>query len=552
MTKAAASTADVVLIGLGGACGIVAHVLTKAGLDVVALEAGGRVDEKMMTLDEIRNDVQAWMSAPKSAHEIPTFREPGADSSAPTAWPTLMVNAVGGSTTHYPGLSARLLPWNFTARSSLTERYGADAIPAESTLVDWPLSYDDLAPHYDRVEQTIGVAGQAVNPFEGTRACDYPLPPLRRSGWNSLMDDAARTLGWHPFPGPAAINSVPHDGRPACTYCGFCTGSGCYRNAKGSVDQNVIPLAEATGRLRVLTGARASRIDVDSAGLARGVTFVKDGRKQFQAARVVVLGTFTYENVRLLFLSTSKAHPNGLGNTNDQLGRHFVAHATPFTYGRFRGRRLNLYNGLWAQATCLEDWNGDNFDHTGLGFVGGGMLTAAQELKPIAAASMPPPPGVPRFGSAWKRWLHENGQSVGMVNGQFDALPYESNRLDLDPGAVDRDGVPRIRITYRQYENEERGCAFLSERAADWLEAAGADEIWQHGTVIEARHCYGGTRMGDDAATSVVDRFGLCHDTPNLAVVGASTFPTAGGLNPTLTLQALSWRTADRIVENLR
>ena len=277
----------------------------------------------------------------------------------------------------------------------------------------------------------------AGSAFEGARARGYPMPPLRRSGWTELTDRGARGLGWHPFPAPAAINSVPYNGNPSCTYCGFCAGNGCYRDAKGSTDTTVIRRAEATGLLRIETGARVTRIATDGDGLVTGAAYVQDGRAQFCPARAVLLATFTYENMRLLLLSSSPAHPRGLGNRHDQVGRHYMAHVTPFAFGSFPGRRLNLFTGLWAQATCVDDWNADNFDHSGLGFIGGGLLVAPHELRPIQFASSPLPPSVPRFGSGWKAWLSANAQSVGGASAQMECLPYEGNRLDLDPRVRD-------------------------------------------------------------------------------------------------------------------
>jgi gluconate 2-dehydrogenase alpha chain len=542
---------DVLIIGLGGAGGIAADVLTRAGLEVVALEAGPRRAPADMTLDELRNDVHAWLAEPKARGELPTWRTDESAEAGVAPWPLLMVNAVGGSTLHYPGLSARFHAWNFAARSASIARYGAGAVPADSTLADWPLGYDELEPSYDEVEHAIGVAGQAgASAFEGARRRGYPLPPLRRTGWTELTADAARTLGWHPFPAPTAINSEPYNGNPECTYCGFCSGNGCYRDAKGSTDANVIRRAEASGLLRIETGARVTRIESDDDGLVTGATYVQDGRERFCPARVVLLATFTYENTRLLLLSRAPAHPHGLANGSDQVGRHYMAHVTPFAFGRFPGRRLNLFNGLWAQATCVDDWNADNFDHNGLGFVGGGLLAASHEFKPIAFAGFPLPPGVPRFGSAWKAWLAANAQSVGALSAQMECLPYEGNRLDLDPVARDPHGLPVVRVTFRVRENELRGSAFLAERQEEWLRAAGASEVWHAPRpFVEARHCYGGTRMGLDPASSVVDAFGFAHSAPNLGVLGTSVYPSSGGHNPTLTLQALAWRTAQRLVE---
>jgi gluconate 2-dehydrogenase alpha chain len=298
-----------------------------------------------------------------------------------------------------------------------------------------------------------------------------------------------------------------------------------------------------------VTGARVTRIEVDGEGLACGASYVRDGRLERADAPCLLLATFTYENVRLLLLSTSPAHPHGLANRHRQVGRHYMAHVTPFVYGRFPGRRLNLYNGLWAQATCVDDWNADNFDHTGLDFVGGALLVAPQELRPLPVAAMPPPPGVARWGAGWKRWLAESGQAVGYLSAQVECLSYEDNVLDLDPLARDREGLPIVRVTHRARENELACAEFMVEKMRSWLAAAGAAETWHAGRhLIEARHCYGGTRMGDDPAASVVDRFGFAHEVPNLGILGTSTFPTTGGHNPTLTMQALAWRTADRWV----
>jgi gluconate 2-dehydrogenase alpha chain len=557
------SDAEVLIVGLGGAGGVAADVLTRAGASVLALEAGERLGTADSRLDEIDNDIRARLSVPKALAEMPTWRADPAGEAGRAPWPLLTVNAVGGTTVHYPGLSARLHPWNFASRTRTIERYGHGALPAGSTVSDWPVSYDELEADYEAVERAIGVAGSAGNlggsltgegsMFEGPRGSDYPMPPLRRTGWTELTDAAARTLGWHPFPAPAAINSIPYNGNPECTYCGFCTGNICHRDAKGSTDANVIRRAEQTGLLRIETGARVTRIDVDAQGVACGARYVKDGREQLARARWVLLATFTYENVRLLLLSASPAFPHGLSNNGGQVGRHYMAHVTPFEFGLFPGRRLNLFSGPWSQATCVDDWNADNFDHSGLGFIGGALLTAAHELKPIAAASASPPPAVPRWGSRWKAWLKEHGQSVGCLSAQVESLSYEENNLDLDPLARDPHGLPVIRVTHRIHEHERASAAFMREKMRGWLQAAGASESWHdEGLIVEARHCYGGTRMGSDPGTSVVDSHGFSHEVPNLGILGTSLFPTSGGHNPTLTLQALARRTARRLAEQAR
>lgn len=570
--------ADVILVGLGAANGVTAKVLAQAGLDVVAFEAGARVDATMMRPDEIRNDVRSWLSQAKAVHETPTFRPNDQTEDRPVPWAVLMVNAVGGTTAHYAAVSPRLYPWNFETRTQTIARYGPNAIPAGSTVEDWPLSYDDIEPYYSLVEREIGICGESGNlggviqprgnRFEGPRSVDYPMPPLRRSGWTNLMADAARSLGWHPYSAPATINSVPYNNQPACTYCGFCTYNGCYRDAKGATYTNLIPAAERTGNLRILTDARVASINTDREGRASGVTYRIGNRQSTMTARAVILGCFTYENTRLLLLSRSPAFPNGLSNNHNQVGKHFMVHPLPQVTGLFPGRRLKLYAGLWPQAANVDDWNCDNFDHTDLGFLGGGMLQTSQELKPIAA-SQSLPPHIPRWGSEWKAWIHKNAQSIGAAHAQLEGLSYETNYLDLDPSTTDLAGLPVVRITYELHPAERRGYDFLQTKLAEWLRAAGASETWptvvgasapplgqaletsrDDGITIEGRHAYGGTRMGDDPAASVVNRFSFCHEVPNLAVVGPSTFPTTGGHNPTLTVQALAWRTAEHLVRN--
>jgi gluconate 2-dehydrogenase alpha chain len=160
------------------------------------------------------------------------------------------------------------------------------------------------------------------------------------------------------------------------------------------------------------------------------------------------------------------------------------------------------------------------------------------------------PPHVPRWGTAWKAWMKANAQSLGSAYAQLDALPYDDNRLDLDPVTTDRHGVPVVRVTHRVRPNEDTAVVFLQQQLDRLLHEAGAGETWSPAvTLVEARHCAGGTRMGHDPETSVVDGWGFSHEAPNLGVLGASLFPSVGGSNPTLTVQAVAWRTAQRVVD---
>ena len=555
---------DVVVIGLGAAGGIAALGLANAGMKVVGLEAGPRVGAADFLFDEIENDVRNRFGAPKINAEVPTWRplpEGDATTSRDGRIVSLMVNGVGGGTIHYAGQHFRFAPWHFRLRSESIARYGGSVLPADCTAADWPVRYDELEPFYDQVEQELGVSGRAGNlrdrqdsggnVFEGPRTGDYPLPPLRRTGWTELIAEAARGAGLHPFPGPAAIRSEVHRGLPSCTYCGFCNFNGCYADARGSTFLNAIPEAERTGNLEVVPEARALEIVVDGEGRASGVRYLQAGRAYFQPAALVFLSAHSFENTRLLLLSRSKAYPQGLSNNRGQVGRNTMSHMYVGVDGVFPGRILNRFGGSYAQCTSLDDFNADNFDHSGLGFVGGACISAVQEAKPIAAA-LSTPPSVPRWGSVWKAWLKDHGNSVGRLMATAESLPYEDSFLDLDPTVTDRQGVPVVRITYRLHEQENRRYDFLAERMSELLRAAGASETWPSFPKLPAapfQSVFGATRMGDDPDASVVNRWCLSHEVPNLAVVGASSFPTSSGYNPTGTIQALAWRTAEHIVE---
>jgi gluconate 2-dehydrogenase alpha chain len=547
--------ADVVVIGLGAAGGLIAWRLAEAGLRVVGLEAGGRVDRSDFGFDELANDVWNSLGAAKVNGEVPTWRPHAGERSTTDRVGrivSLMANGVGGGSIHYAGAHLRLAPWHFSVRRESLARYGPGSLPADSTVVDWPISYDELEPFYQAVEQELGISGEAgANVFEGPRSGAYPLPPLRRSGWNNLVDDAARRRGLHPYPAPAAIRSEPSGGMPGCTYCGFCNFNGCHADAKASTFLNVIPKAEATGNLSIAAGARVISIPIDREGRAAGAVYVRDGRSYLQSASAVVLCAHTFENARLLLLSRSAAFPEGLSNNAGQVGQNAMSHVYVGVDAVFPGRKLNRFGGTFPQATSFDDYNADNFDHDGLGFVGGGCMSAVQEAKPIATA-LSTPPSVPRWGSEWKTWLARNGNSVGRIVATAESLPYEDSFIDLDPLVRDAHGVPVVRITYRLHEQEQRRYDYLRDRIDDVLREAGAAETWTSFRKVPAapfQSFFGATRMGDDPTTSVVDAWCFAHEVPNLAVVGASSFPTSGGYAPTATIQALAWRTADRLAD---
>ncbi len=555
---------DVVIVGLGAVGGVAALPLARAGLDVIGIEAGSWLTPRDFAPDELRNNFRAWpQSVQKANMEIPTQRPNASAPYSPRLPIHPMMNAVGGTSLHYWAQSWRLNPWDFRVVRETTRRYGASRIPKGSTVEDWPFGLEELEPYYDKVEYEVGISGQAGNIggaidrrgniFEGPRKRGYPMPPLRGTEFTERMTAAARRLGWNPFPGPAAINSESYDDRPGCQYHGYCNRGGCHVSAKNSTAVSTIPKALATKRLDVVTRATVTRVAVDEAsGRVTGVVYVKDGREYFQPAEVVLLASYTYENVRHLLLSKSRAFPNGLSNNGGQVGRHYFSHFQTATVSALFPFELNNWYGLPAQGVAVDDWADDNFDHSGLDFIGGGNLWVYSDRRPIGAASMSTYGRAPAWGSRWKSFIRENADRFNLAYLQKTTLPYEDNYLDLDPVAKDPLGFPVIRITADYKDNERRMGPFIQDKMAQWFTEAGAIAVEKGpvGTMMPSTHAYGGTRMGDNRETNVVDRWGFSHEVPNLGILGASVMGTSGAHNPTLTAQALGWRTAEHLAAN--
>jgi gluconate 2-dehydrogenase alpha chain len=215
--------------------------------------------------------------------------------------------------------------------------------------------------------------------------------------------------------------------------------------------------------------------------------------------------------------------------------------------------KTNSWYGLPAQGIAVDDWADDNFDHTDLDFIGGGNLWVYSDRRPIAAAGMSTFGRTKKsWGAEWKAFIAQNADRTNTSYLQKTTLPHEENYLDLDPVVKDPLGFPVCRITAEYKANERRLASFIQDKMEQWYRAAGAVEVLRApvGPMGPSTHAYGGTRMGDNAETNVVDRWGFSHEAPNLGVLGASVMGTSGARNPTLTAQALAWRTADHLARN--
>jgi len=559
---------DVVIVGVGAAGGILAAELGKAGMKVIGLERGPRLATEDFTPHDELRFFQRQDLRPNIKRQPVTWR-PNANVRA-TPLPVLNYgNQAGGGTVHYGSVSWRFHEDDFRARSHTIERYGASVIPLDSSLADWPLSHADLEPYYDRAEYELGVSGKAGNlqgnkidggnVFEAPRRRDYPLPPLQDDQSGVVFRGAAKKLGHHPFPTPRAILSEDYNGRPGCTYCGFCQAFGCHVGAKSSILVTKLPEADATGNFKLVTGGMCYRVNSDNSGRVTGVAYYgPDGSDNTVEAELVILSPFIYDNTRLLLLSKTDRFPSGLANSSGEVGKHLMAHMMPNVFVAFDDRYVNVFMGPSAQKHTIDDFNADNFDHHGVNFIRGSQIsigTINLQGGPIGATTMNPPSGIPRWGAAYRDFLATYFARCAAMVAQTENLPYADQTIDLDPNVRDQWGLPAPRLTYDwRRPNELARVEFMVQKMEELGRAMGATHIWRSplGPGAPGAHHEGGTRMGNDPKTSVVNRYGQSWDIPNLFIIGSSTFPSMGGFNPTLTIQALAYMSADAIVNRYR
>src|ERR687894_883099 len=549
--------ADIVLVGMGAMGSVVAPVLARAGLRVVGLEAGPWRTKHDFLPDELgsayycRGDM-----GPKFLSETPRWR---CNEGEPTREATFslgrMMNGVGGSVIHWGGALRRCHPHHFAYLTHVRESFGEGALPEGHTLVDWPVTYDDLEPYYTKVEYLIGVAGNDDNPFV-PRKQPYPLPPLRPFRTSEVFSKATREMGLHPYPTPVAVNSEPYNGYPATAYCAWSGGFGPFNDERWHPGLTSVPEALATGNLELRTHCRVVRVLTDLDGHASGVEYVDaNGIRQVQEARTVILCGYTFENVRLLLLSGDERHPNGLGNNAGQVGKHFMTKMWADVYGFFPDVVFNKHTGPAAQMWSLDDFIAADFDSAFYGFVGGAAPDIGNHPPPSQNSREARPPHVPRWGKGYKDHLR-GWQHICAIRLQPESLSYETDFLDLDPRHRDRSGLglPLIRITCDLRENERRLADWMETKAENILYAMGADTTWRGPRFrgVCSSHDLGGCRMGEDPDSSVVDPDLRVHDAPGLYVFSGAVFPTCPGVNPTLTMWALCLRAAERLVERLR
>jgi gluconate 2-dehydrogenase alpha chain len=566
---------DAVIVGLGWTGAILAERLTAAGLDVIAIERGPWRDTATdfppsYAPDELRYHIRHDLFL-RPAQETMSFRHNAQQTALPIrTWGSFMPpNGVGGGGVHWNGETWRFLPSDFRLRSHLVERYGEKFLPDGSTIQDWGVSYEELEPHYDAFERLCGTSGQAGNlkgqmqpggnPFEGARSRPYPTPPQKQPYAPVLFARAAREMGYHPFPQPSGNLSEGYTNPLGvtlgpCTFCGFCEWFGCGNYSKASPQTTLLPVLVRRANFKARTECEVERIVMDPSGKrATGVVYVdSNGDSWEQPAELVLLCAFQLFNVHLL-LHSGIGRPYDPATGEGVIGRNYSYQVTSSVDGFFDNKNFNPFIASGAIGMCIDEFNGDNFDHGPHGFVGGGYMGAVQTgARPIE--TLRAPKGTPQWGAAWKKAVTENYLSNYRSVTHGSCYSYRDSYLDLDPTYTDHLGRKLLRITFDFHPNELKMSEFLTDRLAEIVQKMGPRELEKHPrkgpyniTVYQTTHTCGGAVMGSDPKTSALNRYLQSWDVPNLFVMGATAFPQNAGYNPTNTVAALAYWAAEAI-----
>jgi 2-methyl-1,2-propanediol dehydrogenase len=524
--------ADVLVIGAGASGAICSLVLAEAGLRVVCLDQGGwtePTDHPHYSEDFQYQRENRW-NPEATARRAPADYPVEGDQSHALMW-----NGVGGSTNVFAALWPRFRPSDF--------RKGVE----HGLAPDWPITYEDLAPFYDEADRLIGVSGLTGDLGMPPRD-PYPLGPLPMRASGRAIAGGFERLGWHWWPMPAGIISDTYNGRAACNGCGNC-GSGCPRGSMAKMSITLWPRALAAGT-ELRPGARVERIETGPDGRATGAAYIDraTGQRAFQGADVVILAANGTGSPRMLLLSSSGRHPNGLGNANDVVGRYLMHH-TLVAAEIWVEDLINSHIGNSGAVISSEFAETD----VGRGFVNGFNFNVARTgpagSASIGAFSNRPAP----WGADHHDWFARHfGHSFGAF-AIGDDIPQATNRITLSETERDSDGLPAAKLAYLPHENDLRMMRYSIERLRDLAGSVGAydlaiNDYYEDGVYrTPAWHMLGTCRMGSDPEHSVVDKWHQSWEVPNLYVVDGSSFPTGGVVNPTSTVTALALRAARNI-----
>ena len=525
---------DVLIVGSGPSGSIIAHTLATQGFSVVCLEQGDWVRQT----DYPTNFPEWELSAQQAWAHDPNLRKLPSDypiNVQDSDMSPSMHSAVGGSSVKWGAQWPRLVPSDFRVRT------------LDGVADDWPISYQELAPYYTEVDRFIGVAGLGGNPAYPA-GLDYPQPahPLTKVGRRAAQ--GMNKLGWHWWPGTNCIPTIKTDHLAACVRYGVCAW-GCPIGAKASFDLAYWPQALSAGA-RLITGARVQRL-VTADGLVSGAEWVdSNGDVHFQPAGITVLCANGIGTARLLLLSSGSDHPDGLANSSGLVGKNLMLHPNSSVMGIYEDE-MESWKGALGEFISSHQFYETDLNR---GFLRGAKLHAM------------PTPGVIQMGidlhryrdydDLWGQRIHDAARSVSrgiLWASQADDLPEEHNQVTLDDTLRDSSNIPAVKVNYKISENTWKIMRYCIQRMVEIHEASGVSsvivkELWRD----EPGHLLGTARMGDNPATSVVDKWGRAHDVPNLYIADGSIFVTGGSANPTATICALALRIGRRIIETAR
>ena len=547
---------DVMIIGSGASGGIAAKVLTEQGLEVLLLEAGPSISGSDFLTHHMPYHFpfrgvgspsvirkEGWLAAreqtPFDGYYTKSSQHPYSTAAGkPYNW-TGRSRILGGRTLHWGRQSFRLADFDFKGAS--IDGYG----------VDWPLTYEELSPYYDKVEDYVGIQGfkEGLPQIPDGRF----LPPFAYNCFEHLMRKAARKKGWRLTALRTAQLSRPHRGRPACHYCGSCS-SGCAVGAFFSSVAATIPDAAATGRLTLQTDAVVREVLVDQEGRAKGVAYVDRNTKSEREAyaRVVVLAAGTLESTRIMLNSTSKNHPQGLANSSGVLGHYLTDH---FTAGQVTG----VLPELVGNEILNEDGksNGSyiprfrNLGERHPKFIRGYaiMVKGGSRIFPGHANL------IDGFGADYKRQIKKLHPAIVRVYARGEPLQTFDSFVEIDKQVVDAWGIPTLRIHYERTDNDRHMLSDAFQQLMELMHTAKAEILSSDESLSapgEIIHEMGTTRMGNDPQKSILNKYNQAHDIKNLFVVDGGSWPSSACQNPTETIMALAWRASDYLVELFR
>jgi choline dehydrogenase-like flavoprotein len=500
---------DLVIVGAGAGGGTLAQRLARRGWKVVVLESGPFWDpDEDWVSDEAGSHRLYWTD-----HRVTGGNDPvelGKNNSG---------HGVGGSMVHYAGYCPRFHPSDFEVRTR------------DGVGEDWPISYEDLKPHYERLELELPVSGDYWPWGDPHR---YPHTPHPIAGGADTLREGARKLGIEMLVGPVGITNGSFGNRPHCIYRGFCL-QGCKVNAKASPLVTHIPDAIEHGA-EIRAHCTVSRVEVDeSSGRVTGVRYLHDGAERFQRADAVAVAGYSIETPRLLLNSTSNRFPHGLANDNDQVGRCVMVQGAPQVAGRFPDE-MRMYKAPPPEISSEQFYETDERRGFARGF-------SIQTVGPLPIEHAQHVLGHGHWGRALREYMRDYNHwyTLGILS---ELLPLPENRVTIAHGETDQNGIPVARMDYAQCENDRKNIAFAEQTLHHIFEAAGAQDVL---VTDRYAHLVGGCRMGSDPERSVVDADHRAWGVPNLFIADGSVMPTQGSANPALTIMALASRLAERL-----